>query len=535
MTLSQLEDRMEELRNEAGTEKEIARFEVEWHKRFAIPAACIVFGLLGVGLSLGSRKEARSSAFAISIVVIFVYYVLLRLGEQAGDTGLVPPIVGMWSANVVLGAVGILLLVLNHREAAFDPARPVALHVLDSEGAPRRASAKATSTPADPGRGSGSAHLIAGAQPAWTATSFGSTRRTSSSCSRRSSRLFFLAEFMDLIDDVQHNHVKGIVVARYYVFHIFFIIYQMIPMAVLVTPLVTFGLLSRNNETTAIKAGGVSLYRAVLPVIVAGTAIAISLFAMGDYMLPETNRMAQRQFNIIKGRPPQTSSLVEQRWILGSDGRSIYNYDYLSERNLGGHGGHGRSLPSISLYGLSVFEVDPETWSLQDRLFVSQATWKDEAYDLEGGWRLGLSGESPRFRSFDRSRTREIEPPDYFLQEAPPADTLTFGELSAHIGALEKRGFDVARLKVQLHRKIAFPAIAVVMTLIGIPFSFVVGRRGALYGIGISLLIAVVYWTTLTTFEGFGNHGQLPPLLAAWAANIIFAAGGAYLLLTLET
>ena len=84
----------------------------------------------------------------------------------------------------------------------------------------------------------------------------------------------------------------------------------------------------------------------------------------------------------------------------------------------------------------------------------------------------------------------------------------------------------MARLKVQLHRKIAFPAIALVMTLIGIPFSFVVGRRGALYGIGISLLIAIVYWTAMTTFEGFGNHGQLPPVLGAWAANILFAAGG---------
>ncbi len=534
MTLSQLEDRMAELRSEEGTEKEIARFEVEWHKRFAIPTACIVFGLLGVGLSLGSRKEARSSAFAISIVVIFVYYVLLRLGEQAGDTGLVPPILGMWSANVVLGAVGILLLVLNHREAAFDPLDPSHYtswipKVRRAERAPRRHQPQPIRVVVRVPRVSlPTPSLLDRYILRLYATHFFLVLAAVVS-------LFFLAEFMDLIDDVQQNHVKGIVVARYYVFHILFIVYQMIPMAVLVTPLVTFGLLSRNNETTAIKAGGVSLYRAVLPVIVAGTAIAISLFAMGDYMLPETNRMAQRQFNIIKGRPPQTSSLVEQRWILGSDGRSIYNYDYLSERNLGGHGGHGRSLPSISLYGLSVFEVDPETWSLQDRLFVSQATWKDEAYDLEGGWRLGLSGESPRFRSFDRSRTREIEPPDYFLQEAPPADTLTFGELSAHIGALEKRGFDVARLKVQLHRKIAFPAIAVVMTLIGIPFSFVVGRRGALYGIGISLLIAVVYWTTLTTFEGFGNHGQLPPLLAAWAANIIFAAGGAYLLLTLET
>ena len=220
MTLSQLEDRMAELRSEAGTEEEIARFEVEWHKRFAIPTACIVFGLLGVGLSLGSRKEARSSAFAISIVVIFVYYVLLRLGEQAGDTGLVPPILGMWSANVVLGALGILLLVLNHREAAFDPLDP-SHYTSWIPRVPRTARAPRQHRPRQirvvvrvPRISLPTPSLLDRYIVRLYATHFLLVLASVVS-------LFFLAEFMDLIDDVQHNHVKGIVVARYYVFHIF--------------------------------------------------------------------------------------------------------------------------------------------------------------------------------------------------------------------------------------------------------------------------------------------------------------------------
>jgi len=77
-----------------------------------------------VSLSLGSRKEARSSAFGLSIGVIFVYYVLIRLGEQAGDMGLMPPWIAMWGANLVLGALGAGLLHLNQRQAAFDPLDP---------------------------------------------------------------------------------------------------------------------------------------------------------------------------------------------------------------------------------------------------------------------------------------------------------------------------------------------------------------------------------------------------------------------------
>jgi lipopolysaccharide export LptBFGC system permease protein LptF len=73
------------------------------------------------------------------------------------------------------------------------------------------------------------------------------------------------------------------------------------------------------------------------------------------------------------------------------------------------------------------------------------------------------------------------------------------------------------------------------MTLIGIPFAFVVARRGALYGIALSIVLAIVYWACLQIFEALGNNALLPPLLAAWAPNLLFGAAGLYLMLTLET
>ncbi len=124
MTLGELSARIDELREKGKPSKDWGRYAVEWHKKFAIPFACIVFGLLGLALSLGSKKEARSAAFALSIAVIFVYYILIRLGEQAGDTGLLSPFLAMWGANIVLGAVALVLFWLNLREAAFDPLSP---------------------------------------------------------------------------------------------------------------------------------------------------------------------------------------------------------------------------------------------------------------------------------------------------------------------------------------------------------------------------------------------------------------------------
>ena len=79
------------------------------------------------------------------------------------------------------------------------------------------------------------------------------------------------------------------------------------------------------------------------------------------------------------------------------------------------------------------------------------------------------------------------------------------------------------------------PAVCLVMTLIGVPFSFVVGRKGALYGIGISILFAIVYWGCLGIFEALGNNALLPAALAACAPNLLFGTVGLYLMLTLDT
>ena len=96
-------------------------------------------------------------------------------------------------------------------------------------------------------------------------------------------------------------------------------------------------------------------------------------------------------------------------------------------------------------------------------------------------------------------------------------------------------GFDVVPYRVALHRKIAFPFVALVMTLIAIPFAVTTGRRGALFGIGLGLLLAISYWGLSAVFGAIGGAGLLSPPLAAWAPNVLFVSAASYLLLTVRT
>jgi LPS export ABC transporter permease LptF/LPS export ABC transporter permease LptG len=548
MTLGELSSEIRERLAKGEGRKATARFEVEWHKKFAISTACLVFGMLGLGLSLGNRKEARSAAFALSIAVIFVYYVLIRLGEQAGDTGLMPPFLSMWGANLVLGAAAVALLALNHREAAFDPLD--ARHYLGLLPRLRRERSPAALRPR-PRTGPTTTVVLRipritfrfltllDRYIAWSFVGYvGLVLAAFLS-------IYILVHFMDLFDDIQQHRVRGRVVFHYYLFYSVAIAHTVAPVAVLVAVLVTFGVLARYNEVTAMKAGGLSIYRIAAPLLGMGLLASATLFAMQELVLPTTNRIADQDFNVIKGRPPQASSLLDRRWILASDGR-FYNYDYLIERKNPAEAGvkTTRSRDEFSLYGLSVYDIDPTTWELREQLYSRRASWNEPAYgyDLDPGHRLTLK-PSLRFRSFEQTRVRalgrepggELEAPRYFKREHKPYETMSFDELRVHIASVEAMGFDGVPLRVQLHRKLSFPMVGFIMTLLGIPFSFVVARRGALYGIGISIIIAILYWACLGTFEALGNNAILPPVLAAWAPNLLFGAAGLYLMLTLET
>jgi lipopolysaccharide export LptBFGC system permease protein LptF len=112
---------------------------------------------------------------------------------------------------------------------------------------------------------------------------------------------------------------------------------------------------------------------------------------------------------------------------------------------------------------------------------------------------------------------------------------MTYGQLKRYVAQLQVGGYDVMRYMVELQRKIAFPFVTIVLTLLAVPFAVTTGRRGALYGIGAAIILAIVYWLLVSVCAALGAGGLLPPMLAAWTPNVLFAAAAAYLILTVRT
>jgi LPS export ABC transporter permease LptG len=298
-------------------------------------------------------------------------------------------------------------------------------------------------------------------------------------------------------------------------------IYYVIPIAALLSALVTYGLLARSSELTVMKACGISLYRTALSVVVLSLAMSVVLFGLEQRLMASANRQAEALDARIRGRQPKTLNLLNRRWVVGSD-TVIYHYGLFDpQRN--------------EMFGLTTFAPRRDQWALSSETFVRRAIFRDNLWTGENGWSQDFMSDPPKWTTITRSPLPGMESPDYFTTEPPDAELMSVAELQQYTAELEPSGYNTTPLKVELHRKLAFPFVTLVMSLLAVPFGISAGRHGALYGIGLGIVIALSYWILISAFVAIGKAGLLTPVLAGWAPNILVVGLAAYLFLRAKT
>ncbi len=521
------------------------RYELEFHKRFAYPAACIVLMLVGVPLGAASRRGGKSSGFVVTLILVFLYYFLSSTGIALGRQHKIPAFLAMWGANLLFAAAGSFLLWQIARGSNL-------LNALT--GWMQRATQEEA---AGAGRPAGSrAHTRPGASFAQRIRQrlFNLFQQTTSRIPRsafpRILDEYVLSQFIgtfflvlcgfvllmlvftgfELIGDILRNHIPLSIVGAYLFNLTPSMIYSITPLGVLIATLVTFGVLNRNSEITAMKATGISLYRLVIPILLISAALASALFLFDQYYLPQANRKQEALRSAIKGRPPRTFLNPEQQWIFGQQlpGKPAHIFYYKlfdPDKN--------------EFADLSLFEFDPNTFSLSRRVFARSVQWEPAtgAWQFENGWQRDLDGATTvDFRSFQQASFPEItEDPSYFRKENLQSQEMNFAQLNHYIADLRQSGFDTMRLRVQLWHKLAYPLVTIIMAMLAIPFALAMGRRGSLTSIAVAIAVALAYWVLEGLFEAMGNVNYLPALVAAWSPDLLFGLTGGYLLLRTPT
>jgi LPS export ABC transporter permease LptG/LPS export ABC transporter permease LptF len=530
--------------NYTPSESERLEWRAEIHKRIALPTACLVFALLGVGFGISNVRTGRSFGLLLGLAITVLYYLLALSGQHSAVSGKLPVWLAIWQANIILAALGVVVILLQRRPGS-DPLSVLRdlRHLLPSRdeeverqkereaGGPMSEEKPALSSALAPGRSTGQLQPVSAPRMFYRPALL--DRLVLTDLLRffiyilgGFSSLFIIITLFQLLDYITRNHIDWSVVVNYLVFLLPMIINYVTPLAALVAVMVTFGILQKTSQVVALKASGQSIYRLAAPVLLASILLSAFVFVNQDYILPFTNRRQNNlRYLIRKGQePPQTFYQTTNQWIFGIDSR-IFNYAYFDISN-------------NAFAGLTVLDLSREPFAIKRRIYARRAWWDEAAQQwvLERGWERRFEGERPvSFEAFDKRSVSLAEGPDYFKKDSRGSSSMTLAELRRKIADLSRSGFDVLDLKIALQSKIAFPLACLVMVIVALPFSFSVGKRGALYGVAIGMAIGLTYWGLLSLFEQMGRYEMLPPLLAAWGPNMLFGAGGLYLFLTSRT
>jgi LPS export ABC transporter permease LptF/LPS export ABC transporter permease LptG len=507
------------------------------HQKLSLPVTCPILALIGLALGASNRKDGKLASFVLGFGVILVYYVLLYGARAFATGGRLTPEWAPWIPNIIMAVAGILLLVWRVRAAD----RPIhfSIPAFWRRAMPAAEAAEPSSTAA-PGRGRiviriRVPHLNLPGPKLLDLYLVRDYLKVLVLSIVSLLGIFYISTFIDLVDKLFRGQTTTAILVRYFYFQTPQFVYFIIPMAVLVSTLVTIGVLTKNNELIVMRACGISLYRTAAPLLLFALAASGVLFLMQDRVLASANREADRLNRQIRSWAPLLSPDA-RRWLVGQRG-AIYNYDAFD--------------PARNQFArLRTYYPDVASWRLQSMVYAADVVYGAQrlasgrtstGWTARGGWIRELGSPDAgaerievKYTPFDE-RELPIDPPALFKSAVPDSEQMTYGELSEYITKLGESGSDVVTFKVALQRKIAFPLVTVIMTLIAVPFAVTTGRRGALYGIGVGIVIALLYWVALSVSGALGAGGRLSPMLAAWTPNILFGAVAIYGLLTVRT
>ncbi len=494
------------------------------HRKFAIPVACLVFGVIGLALGATNRRDGKLGSFVFGLGVIFAYYVPLSLGPALAKGHLLAPWLAVWLPNIILSAVGCGLFAWRSRAADQEFRFSLPRWLRRNEAAAAVAPAADTAPGERPWSGFTRRFPGPSILDLYVASMY---RRVFVLCALGLILLFYISTFIDLSDKVFKGAATWGMMGAYFWYVAPQYVYYVLPMSVLLGTLVTIGVLTKNSELIVMKACGISLYRVAMPMLAGALLSGATLFALEQTTLGPFNRKADEIRSVMNGGAPRALDLLTRQWVTGSNG-DVYNYNYFDPK-------------TNNLMGVSIYHFSGGMRSLVRRSYAERATYVGpgpggDTWRAEQAWtrEFAPSGDTRSFTVLPETAFA-LDPPSYFGTRQPEPQFMSYSQLRDYIAQLRTSGFDVIAQQVALERKISFPFVTLIMTLIAVPFAVTTGRRGAMYGIGVGIVLAITYWVAFSVFAALGTGGVVAPALAAWAPNLLFGAGAAYLLLTVRT
>jgi lipopolysaccharide export system permease protein len=321
-----------------------------------------------------------------------------------------------------------------------------------------------------------------------------------------------IVDLFERLDTFIDHDVPGLTIAQYYVATLPYLFVLTLPIACLISALFALGGMARRNELIAMTASGISLYRILAPVWIAGGLLSLAGLGFTVKLVPWGNHVSTGIYDYeIKGRPRISGSIRRDLNYLGSEGR------FFLMRKFDGDEG--------SMDDVVVQEFAEGT--LVRRVDARRADWNDGHWVFRDGFIRRFTGDRVEAEPFEERVFGEItEEPEDFLRLVKEPDEMSLRELRAHVKRTEASGGDATKLKVDEQMRYSFPFASFIVMLLGAPLTGAIRRGGHALGFGLALLVSFTYYVLLEVGKTFGYNSTFPPQLAAWLPNLVFAGFG---------
>jgi LPS export ABC transporter permease LptF/LPS export ABC transporter permease LptG len=501
-----------DLKKQSHSEVIAERREAErtLHRRLALSVAPLVFALFGGLSGMRIRRGGRGAGILLSIAVVVVYYLISLLGESLSRTNSVPAIVGQWMATAVILLFSLMLL-------RFRPIPGLSLvrRLLKNNNPVRLARKKVVTE-----------HTVGAGRSGFPSLLDTSLFRTLA--------ISFLLGFVALLSIVViftlfelwrfigANHVPAAIVARYLVSLLPVVTVELFPATMLITVLITYALLARRSEAIAWWASGQSVYRLMIPGLLFAIAAGVGMWLVQEHLMPSANMKQEVLRARIRGGQPRAMTGTGRQWLASVESKLLYSYEFDDRRGV--------------LNEPTIYELDDEgvhlirvttgktaSWVAPNEMLVNQAET------------INLRGMIMERQMATDIKLAAIDPPQVFKPSNDRPSQLSVSALRSYLKAAKMRGVDVSALALALQRKYVNPFSVLVMAFIGMPLALAFGRRGALVAMCVAVGVSIAYWGVGGGFQQLGNHGLLPPEVAAWSPPVLFAAVGTYFLSRVRT
>jgi len=331
--------------------------------------------------------------------------------------------------------------------------------------------------------------------------------------------VFVLVEITDKIKYYFQYNPSGWLMTKYFLVKTPGYLFYAMPLSILLGGMLSLFMMARHYEIVAMQASGIDALTIARPVLFMGVLGSALMFLANETVIPWSNRYSEYIQNVeIAGQADRTFFKRDQIWMRSPNSithiQKFVRSDKVLER-------------------ITIVQWDSDH-AFTDRIYADKAKWWGNHWVLYGVNRMSRTTNG---RFVTETLPSMVGPltkaPEDFGRGERLANEMNLIQLSDYIAKIAEEGHQPTRYQVDWHAKIAFPLVCLIMSALSVPFAIRAGPSagGAALGLVVSVTVAFGYWIVHTMFIALGHGGYLPPIIAAWAGNVIFGLGALALLL----